>query len=91
VTINIYAEELTIETAWVRKETDGKVFYGIRLFFKSPTDLHHRPLDDDRSAITFWGPFNDPNETGITVERALFALLDTNRNLMDFRKSNPHS
>jgi hypothetical protein len=55
--INVYAEELTTETEVVRKIVDGRHFYGIRLFLKSPDDLHYTGDDDDRSAITFWVPF----------------------------------
>lgn len=55
--INVYAEELTNETEIVEKTVDGKVFYGIRLFLKSPTALHQTETDDDRSAITFWVPW----------------------------------
>lgn len=55
--INVYAEELTRECTYITKEVDGKRFYGIRLFLKSPHSLHHTEKDDDRSAITFWVPW----------------------------------
>lgn len=55
--INVYAEELTDETELVVKEANGRTFYGIRLFLKSPVDLHHTEYDDDRSAITLWVPW----------------------------------
>jgi len=59
VRINVYAEELTGETAVVTKEvTDDKfgtrTFYGVRFFLASPPELHSDPEDDDRSAITLW-------------------------------------
>lgn len=49
--INVYAEEITLETAIVEK--DGH--RGLRVYLKSHPDLHNHPDDDDRSAITFWG------------------------------------
>lgn len=60
--INVYAEELTAETELVTKTvTDDKfgtrTFYGVRVFLKSPPELHADPADDDRSAITFWVPW----------------------------------
>lgn len=57
--INVYAEELTTETQLVTKtvtdeEFGERIFYGVRMFLKSPKELHHSDEDDDRSAITFW-------------------------------------
>jgi hypothetical protein len=57
--INVYAEEMTTETELVSKEVvdeefGARTFYGIRMFLKSPSELHHSDEDDDRSAITFW-------------------------------------
>jgi len=55
--VNIYAEELTSEFRIVKKKADtGKIFLGVRFFLKSPKSLHHTEEDDDRSAVTFWGP-----------------------------------
>jgi len=60
--INVYAEELPNEGAElvvsrVMKRADtGRVFFGARLYLKSANDLHYSPEDDDRSAITIWGP-----------------------------------
>lgn len=62
--INIYAEELPDPEAprdrrveCVATTTDtGRTFYGARLFLRSPKELHDEPGDDDRSAITIWGP-----------------------------------
>jgi len=57
--VNIYAEELPecrpLERVTKLSET-GRRYYGVRLFLKSPKELHDRDGDDDRSAITFWGP-----------------------------------
>lgn len=60
--INVYAEELTLDTEVVTKTvTDEKfgtrTFYGIRMYLASPPELHSDPADDDRSAITFWVPW----------------------------------
>lgn len=60
--INIYAEELPDQhdpraTRVVEKRTEtGRVFFGERLYLHSPRELHDTPDDDDRSAITIWGP-----------------------------------
>lgn len=59
--INVYAEELPEEddVAIERVETTasiGRKFFGARLYLKSPQELHHTEDDDDRSAITIWGP-----------------------------------
>lgn len=60
--INVYAEELTQETELITKEVydekfGHRTFYGIRMYLKSPEELHSDPEDDDRSAITFWVPW----------------------------------
>jgi hypothetical protein len=49
--VNVYAEEISGDVGMVEK--DGHK--GVRLFLHSPWHLHHRPDDDDRSAVTFWG------------------------------------
>ncbi len=57
--INIYAEELPdvpdVQCVSTIADT-GRKFFGARLHLKSASDLHHTKDDDDRSAITFWGP-----------------------------------
>jgi len=55
--VNVYAEELGAEprTEIVRKEVNGVVFYGIRLYLGFPF-IHHEG-DDDSSAVTFWVPW----------------------------------
>lgn len=53
--INVYHEEITDEAQIVWTEPRPGVRYcGIRVFLKSAPELHHRPNDDDRSAVTFW-------------------------------------
>ncbi len=71
--INIYAEELPEERSMERvsKTTDsGRTFFGARLFLKSHEELHDTPDDDDRSAVTIWGP-------RARVARLLRDLADT--------------
>lgn len=58
--INVYAEELTMEVEVVTKAPDNHpdtAFAGIRMYLKSPDELHADPDDDDRSAITIWVPW----------------------------------
>ena len=60
--LNIYAEELPAEDdprAVDRVSTTadtGRTFFGARLYLRSARELHDEPGDDDRSAITIWGP-----------------------------------
>jgi hypothetical protein len=76
VRINVYAEELTTETELVTKTvTDDKfgtrTFYGIRMYLKSPDELHHDPVDDDRSAVTVWVPWTRDRGHNFSVVTAL--------------------
>lgn len=78
--INVYAEELTAETELVTKTvTDEKfgtrTFYGVRMYLASPDVLHADPVDDDRSAITFWVPWTRANGHAFdTLEDVLVGL-----------------
>lgn len=67
--VNVYTEELPPEEGkpmaeivhadYVSSRTGEPMRnYGLRIYLKSPPDLHYVPgRDDDRSAITFWcGP-----------------------------------
>jgi hypothetical protein len=74
--INVYAEELTDETKFISKEVDGKRFYGIRLYLKSPTALHHTNTDDDRSAITFWVPWTQKTNNKHEILPEIFKKLE---------------
>jgi hypothetical protein len=53
--INIYSEEIThrIEVLETTADT-GTPFFGLRVYLKSPPELHHTDEDDDTSAITLW-------------------------------------
>ena len=76
--VNVYAEEVTLETAVVSKEERGKRFVGIRFVLDSAASLHHHDQDDDRSAVTFWcedsGRFFDPLGMAALLEGAAAAL-----------------
>jgi hypothetical protein len=78
--INVYAEELPTERRVSVVETTadtGRTFVGARIFLKSADALHDEPGDDDRSAITFWGPPRKVagllREAAIAIERKAVA------------------
>lgn len=78
--INVYAEELTTEVKKVTKVVDGgteneRIFYGVRFFLVSPSELHHTSDDDDRSAITIWVPWTRREGHDIQSVRDLFAEM----------------
>lgn len=78
--INVYAEELTVETKLVTKvvednELGRRTFYGVRMFLKSPAELHHSDEDDDRSAITFWVKWTKTGGTDFAILGALLRNL----------------
>lgn len=55
--INVYSRELTDEVVEIEKESNTGVTYrAVQLILHSSDKLHHPPLDDDRSAVTFWLP-----------------------------------
>lgn len=55
--INVYSQELTPEVIYSEKESNTGVRYAAaQLMLHSSPMLHHPPMDDDRSAITFWMP-----------------------------------
>ena len=55
--INVYSQELTSEVLLVAKESNtGVVYHAAQLILHSSPMLHHPPMDDDRSAVTFWMP-----------------------------------
>lgn len=55
--INVYSQELTDEVVHVEKESNtGVVYHAAQLILHSSDKLHHPPMDDDRSAVTFWLP-----------------------------------
>jgi hypothetical protein len=77
--INLYGEELTKEVVTVRKtvndeEFGERTFIGLRIFLKSPSDLHHSKEDDDRSAVTIWIKQGDHTQEEM-LEEIVFNLL----------------
>ncbi|MGO4302184.1 hypothetical protein [Cupriavidus sp. RAF12] len=55
--INVYSQELTSEVIHVEKESNtGVTYHAAQLILHSSERLHHPPMDDDRSAVTFWLP-----------------------------------
>ncbi len=74
--INVYAEELldqndarSVERMQITT-AGGRTFYGARFYLKSSIALHDTLEDDDRSAVTIWGP-------RAQVARLLRDLADT--------------
>jgi hypothetical protein len=55
--INVYSQELSDEVLLVEKSSNtGVTYHAAQLILHSSPALHHPPLDDDRSAVTFWLP-----------------------------------
>jgi len=55
--VNVYSQELTGEVNLIQKESNtGLTYSAVQLMLHSSEKLHHPPLDDDRSAVTFWLP-----------------------------------
>lgn len=55
--VNIYSQEIANEVQVIEKESNtGLVYTGIQFMLHSSEKLHHPPLDDDRSCVTFWLP-----------------------------------
>lgn len=55
--INVYSQELTNEVQVEEKRSNtGLVYTAVRMMLHSSEKLHHPPVDDDRSGVTFWLP-----------------------------------
>jgi hypothetical protein len=55
--VNVYSQELTNEVLHVEKPSNtGVTYHAAQLVLQSSPALHHPPMDDDRSAVTFWLP-----------------------------------
>ncbi len=70
--INVYSQELTNELMEINKKSNtGLVYSAVQMILHSSDHLHHPPLDDDRSAVTFWLPKSDTRrrELANTFER----------------------
>lgn len=80
--INIYSQELItddnqgpiIEAVEANSNTDT-VYSAVRLFLHSSDKLHHPPMDDDRSAITFWLPRSPERRERLANQFELMARM----------------
>jgi len=55
--INVYSQELTSEVIGIEKISNtGVTYHAAQIVLHSSDRLHSPPLDDDRSAVTFWLP-----------------------------------
>ena len=55
--INVYSQDLTDGVILVEKVSNtGLTYHAAQLILHSSERLHHPPLDDDRSGVTFWMP-----------------------------------
>lgn len=75
--INVYSQELTSEVVTVEKESStGFVYSAVQIILHSSDKLHHPPMDDDRSAVTFWLPRSEARrlELACTFERMAKAV-----------------
>lgn len=55
--VNVYSQELTSEVLHIEKPSNtGITYHAAQMILHSSDKLHHPPMDDDRSAVTFWIP-----------------------------------
>lgn len=60
--LNIYSQELILNgepnviELGTQEANTGIRYSFVRMLFHSSSRLHHPPMDDDRSAVTFWLP-----------------------------------
>lgn len=55
--VNVYSQELTDEVKPISKVSNtGREYHAVQMMLHSSEKLHHPPMDDDRSAVTFWLP-----------------------------------
>lgn len=72
--INIYSQELTDEVQVEEKVSNtGLIYSAVRLILHSSDKLHHPPMDDDRSGITFWLPKSEARREQLAVTFELMA------------------
>lgn len=77
--VNVYSQELTDEVITVEKESNtGLVYSAVQLVLHSSEKLHHPPMDDDRSAVTFWLPKSQDRreQFASTLERMAKAVRE---------------
>lgn len=64
--VNVYSQELTNEVLQIEKKSNtGVIYSAAQLILHSSERLHHPPMDDDRSAITFWLPKSQDRREGV--------------------------
>ena len=71
--INVYSQELTDEVNLIQKISNTTIIYSaVQFVLHSSEKLHHPPLDDDRSAVTFWLPRSEARRESLAkaFERA---------------------
>lgn len=65
--INVYSEELSNRIVVIHKQVEGRDLVGIRFHLYLPVTVDgeqiqgpflHKPGDDDSSAVTFWGDYD---------------------------------
>jgi hypothetical protein len=82
--INIYSQEIDLGTnaqivtkVGTNEEGGPEVFYGVRFYLHSPSQLHDTDKDDDRSAVTFWVPRSGRNRRDMADQFSEAAALIT--------------
>lgn len=74
--VNVYSQELIPEAQRTSKISNTGITYSaVQLFLHSSPLLHHPPLDDDRSAVTFWLPRSPERREALAKTFELMALL----------------
>lgn len=73
--INVYSQEITEEVIEITKKSNtGIVYHAVSIILHSSDMLHHPPMDDDRSAVTFWLPAS--RDKRLILARALEKMAD---------------
>ena len=78
--INVYSQELTDEVGRIEKGSNtGIVYHAVQFMLHSSEKLHHPPMDDDRSAVTFWLPKSQARRESLAkaFEQAAALVRDT--------------
>jgi hypothetical protein len=74
--INVYSQELTNETISINKVSNtGLTYSAVQMILHSSDHLHHPPMDDDRSAVTFWLPKSDSRREELALTFEHMAML----------------
>jgi hypothetical protein len=77
--INVYSQELTDEVKLIEKPSNTGVTYSaVQLILHSSDKLHHPPMDDDRSAVTFWLPRSNDRREALALAFENLAKLVRN-------------